>query len=99
MYRFVGGALLLLLARPALAGEPKGEPRTPAQQYQDLVKEHQDAILTWQKAYRAAKTNEERQKLAANFPRPDKFASKFLEFAQKHAKDPAAVDALVWVAS
>jgi hypothetical protein len=98
MYRFIGGALLLLLARPALAGD-KGEPRTAAQQYQALVKEFKDAMLTWQKAYQAAKTDAERRKLINDYARPDKFVPKFLELAQKNAKDPAAVDALVWVAS
>ncbi len=98
MNRFIGGALLLLLARPALAGE-KGEPRTAAQQYQALVKEFSDAQQAWIKTYQAAKTNEERRKLLSSQPRPDKFVPKFLELAQKHPKEPAAVDALVWVAS
>ena len=57
MYRFVGAALLLLLARPALAGQ-KGEPATPAQQYRALLKEFQNAQQAWIKSVQAAKTNE-----------------------------------------
>jgi hypothetical protein len=98
MYRFVGAALLLLLARPAFAGQ-KGEPATPAQQYRALLKEFQEAQQAWIKSIRAAKTKEEQQKAIANRPNPAKFAARFLEFAQKNAKDPAAVDALVWVTS
>src|SRR5262249_14552387 len=48
--------------------------------------------------YQEAKTRADKQKVAnEKRPQPDKYAAKFLELAEKNAKDPAAVDALVWV--
>jgi hypothetical protein len=98
MYRTAGGVLALLLAGTVLASaaRPPDEP-APVKQYQALVKEFQDATQAWSKGYQAAKTPEERRKLAADYPRPDKFAPKFLKLAEKHPKDPVALDALVWV--
>jgi len=45
MKRVVGGMLALLLALPALGADDKSKdkPALPAQQYQALVKEYQDA--------------------------------------------------------
>jgi hypothetical protein len=103
MHRIVGGVLALLLALPgARAGdEPKGKPdkpATPQEQYRALVKEYQDQLEGFSKAYQAAKTQEERNKIfQEKYPQPDKFAPKFLALAEKNPKDPAAVEALVWV--
>jgi hypothetical protein len=90
---------------PKPKGEPPKEPpkkaeapKSPAEQYQALVKEFQGAQQEFFKEYQAAKTQEERQKLyQEKYPRPDKFADRFLKLAEDHPKDPAAVDALVWV--
>src|SRR5262249_22729544 len=69
-------------------------------QYKALLKEYQDAQKAAQEALGKAKTNEEQQKVfREKWPRPDKYAPRFLALAEKHPKDPAAVDALVWVAS
>jgi hypothetical protein len=100
MLRIVGGVLVLLLALPALGDEdkPKDKPATPAEQYKALVKEHQDAMKAFQKAYSDAKTNEDRQKVFADkYPQPDRLAPKFLDLAEKNPKDAVAVDALVWI--
>jgi hypothetical protein len=103
MNRIAGGVLLLALALPAPAQDkPKdkdGKEASPAQQYQALDKEFKDSMNAWMKTYQATKTNEEKQKLFSSYPQADKFAPKFLALAEKHPKDPAAVDALVWVAS
>jgi hypothetical protein len=79
--------------------KPKDDPpKTPAQEYQALVKEFNDAQQEYFKAATAAKTDEERQKaFQEKYPQPAKFSKRFLELAQKNAKDPVAVDALVWV--
>src|SRR5262249_45070240 len=71
----------------------------PEQQYKALLKEYQDGFTAYREAATKAKTNEERQKAFEKFPRPEKFAPKFLALAEKHPKDPVAVDALVWVAT
>jgi hypothetical protein len=80
---------------------PKDEPpKSAAEQYQALVNEVRTAQQEFYKEYSKAKTNEERQKLyAEKYPKPDDYAKKFLELAKKHPKDPAAVDALVWVST
>jgi hypothetical protein len=99
MYRTVGGVLALLLALPALAAadKPKDQP-TPEEQYKALLKEQQDAMRAFSEAYSQAKTQEEKNKVFnEKYPQPDKLAPKFLALAEKHAKDPVAVDALVWV--
>jgi hypothetical protein len=100
MYRTVGGVLaLLLLALPALrADDPKDKPKTPKEQYEALLKEQNDAMQAFFKAYQEAKTQEEKNKLfQEKYPNPAKMAPKFLELAEKNPKDPVAVDALIWV--
>ena len=101
MHRIVGGIVLLLLAWPARADDkPKDndKPATPAEQYQALAKEYNDAQRAMSKAYREAKTNEDRQKVLKEMsPRPEKYAPKFLELAEKNPKDAVAVDALLWI--
>jgi hypothetical protein len=46
---------------------------------------------------REAKTDEDRNKAQELYPKPDKFAPKFLDFAKENAEDPTAIDALIWV--
>jgi hypothetical protein len=100
MKGIAAGVLGLVLAGPALWAEdkPKGQAGTPAAQYQAMAKEFEDAQKAFMKNYQAAKTNEERQKLIQEkYPDPEKLAPRFMELAEKNPKDPAAVDALVWV--
>jgi len=98
MHRIVGGVLLVLLALPALraADDPKDKPATPAEQYQALLKDFAKAQQEFFKAYGEA-SDEDKPKLAKE-KYPD-FAPKFMEFAEKNAKDAVAVDALIWVAN
>jgi AhpC/TSA family len=100
MYRTVGGVLLLLLAMPPLwaADKPKDKPLSPKEQYQALLKEQSDAMKAFSDAYRQAKTDEEKNKIfQEKYPQAAQAAPKFLELAEKNAKDPVAIDALVWV--
>jgi hypothetical protein len=101
MRRIVGGALALLVLLPAARALDEPKPAgTPAEQYKALEAEYKKSMADFMTAYRAAKTNEERQKLFKDkYPNPDKFAARFLKLAEEHPKDPAAVDALVWVFS
>jgi hypothetical protein len=101
MRRIVGGALALLALLPAARALDEPKPAgTPAGQYKALVAEYKKSMNDFMKDYRAAKTNEERQRLFKDkYPNPDKFAARFLKLAEEHPKDPAAVDALVWVFS
>jgi hypothetical protein len=86
MYRVVGGVLLLLMALPALRAEdkPKDRPTTPQEKYQALLKAYEDESN--------GKRFGEQLQLAA-----EKYAPQFLDLAEKNPKDPAAVDALIWV--
>src|SRR5207302_9322447 len=96
-----GGILVLVLGMAVVAAEGEGQdkqPATPEQRYQALLKKYNDAFQEYAKAYREAKTPEEQQKVVQEkYPWPDKYASKFLELAEKHPKDPVAEAALIWV--
>jgi hypothetical protein len=72
--------------------------RTPAEQYRSLLQEYQTAKQQYLNAARNATT--EGEKANAQRMRPDHvvFARRALEFAEKHPKDAAAVDALQWIA-
>jgi hypothetical protein len=101
MRRTVAGALALLALLPAVRAldSPPKPAGTPAEQYKALVAEFTKSMADFMKEYQAAKP-EERQKLfKEKYPNPDKFADRFLALAEKHPKDGAAVDALVWVVS
>jgi hypothetical protein len=99
MDRLVGGILLLGLGLSVAAAKDKHQdkPATPGEQYQALLKEYREAQLAFQKARQDAKTYEER--ILLKYPWPDQFAPKFLLLAEQHARDPAALDALLWVAT
>jgi len=93
MYRLLTGALALLVCAPALLGLD-----TPAEEYKAILAEYKQAQDAYRVAAKDAKTNEERQKVfEEKYPKPEKFAERFLQLAEKNPKDPAAVDALVWV--
>src|SRR5262245_26153984 len=75
----------------------KTEAKSPADQFKALTQEFQKAQNDFMTAYRAAKTDEERQKALQQMPQPAKFTGKFMKLAEEHAKDPVAFDALIWV--
>src|SRR5437016_3835663 len=80
--------------------KPPAAPQTPAQQYESLVKEYTGKQNEFYKAYREAKTSEERKKaLAEKQPKASDYVAKFLDIADKNPKDPVAGDALIWVLS
>lgn len=76
----------------------KDGPKTPAEELQALIEEYEDAQRAFSKAYRDAKTDEDKQKvIKEKLPDAGKYAPRFVAFAEKYPKDPAAIDALVWV--
>jgi len=82
-------------ATSAQSGSPAA---APAGNYQALVAEYQSAQQEFSQAYATAKTDAARQQVVdKKYPQPQKFAARFLALAEKDPKDPAAVDALVWV--
>jgi hypothetical protein len=87
---------LALLTGPAVSAE-KGTPASAAkQEYDKLVQEYNDTHEHFRNAYADAKTEAEKQKL--KYPSPEQFTRRFLDLAEKHPHDPAAVDSLVWIA-
>jgi hypothetical protein len=85
-----------LLLLPALLAADK--PAPPAKQLEALKKEVESARTEFYQAYEKAKTDKERQELRDKNDKQIKArARRALELAQKHPKDPAAVDALTWI--
>jgi hypothetical protein len=89
----------LLCAAAALAGEPpKSDPKAaPAEQYEALVTSYSETRAALNKAAVDA-TDAERKRIGEEKKRrASETAVAMLGLAEKHPKDPAAVDALVWV--
>lgn len=100
MIRTVVGFLGLLVLLPALQARDKPETQTPEQQYKALVKEEKAAERDFEKALKEAKTPQDQQKVGREgIAQLSKFFPRFLALAEKYPKDPAAVDALIWVIS
>src|SRR2546427_3573398 len=86
--------LVLVLGLSVAAAQDEGQVKsaTPAEQYQTLLKEYQEAAQdSWK-----ANTGEERKKIVA---RVDKLPLRFLELAEGDPKGPIALDALTQVVS
>lgn len=97
MIRIAVDFLGLLLVLPALPARGKPETPTPAQHYRALEREYETADMEFRKAITKLKTNEERRKFIQEKNLSDQFSPRFLELAEKNPKDPAAVDALIWI--
>jgi hypothetical protein len=97
----LGATVAVLLVLPAVGAgaDPPARPPTPAERYKALVKEYADAWQALYAARQAAKTDDERRLAEEKLPRAETFAPKFFALAEKYPKDPAAFDALVWVAT
>src|SRR5688500_7599293 len=96
MRRTFATVLGLSLLAPAWADPPA---KSPKDKVDDVGKAFQAEMDDLQKQFEAAKTPEEKAKLrnkALNEVAP-RFAEKMLHIAMTHPKDPAAVDALVFV--
>src|SRR5262245_55234403 len=89
MNRIVGATLALVLGLAVAAEDGSASrPATPAEQFRALLKENADMPEDLSKA----KTAEERKKVSA---RLRTLPSRFLELAEKHPKDPVAIEALI----
>jgi hypothetical protein len=100
------GLLALLLLAPAAwtfddakdKPKPADKPGTPAEQFQALTKEWDTTLADLQKQFRAAKTDEEKQKIREKGQElMKKLPERAIDLAEKNAKDPVAIDALTWV--
>lgn len=97
--------VLAFFGRAALAQEfkPKNAPpqallSAAAKQFEALRLDYQQQLDAFQKVFDQAKTDAERDRLwRERFPPPETFYARFMTLAEKNPKDPAAVDALIWV--
>ncbi len=92
---------LTLAALPATGAsdDPPGaqSKKSPREQFQALLDEHQEAEKTFVQVISKAKTRQERDRVfKETYPDPSKYAVKFLAIADLAAGDPIEVDALVW---
>lgn len=103
MRRLLAGGLALLLTAALSTPQPpdkppdKPEAKGRAEQFQaiqdDLDKAQRDFIA----AYRAAKTDEERQAVRDKQPKREQFADRAWKLIEADPKDAVAFDALIWV--
>src|SRR5262245_5378973 len=96
-----------LFGRAALAQEfkPKNAPpqapmSAAAKQFEALKLDYQQQLDAFQKVFDQAKTDADRDRLwRERFPPPEAFYARFMTLADKNPKDPASIDALIWVAT
>jgi hypothetical protein len=101
MHRILLGLLVLL---PALStadkpqDRPKEEKPATAGEYQTLTDEYRKALKESDEVFAKAKTEEDRRKIRAAFQKLRvKFVGRFLAFAEKHARNKEALEALFFV--
>jgi hypothetical protein len=76
-----------------------GKAETPAAQYDAIFARYVAETGAFRKEFEALKTDLERKAFAEErMPKPSRYAKEFLALADKYPKDPAALDALLWVA-
>jgi hypothetical protein len=95
-------ALLVLVPGAWTRDDAKDKPTpgkkpTPAEEFRSLVKDFENKQQEIMKAYQAAKTDEERNKVFANWPKPQDYTGKVLKLALDHPKDAFVPEALAWV--
>jgi hypothetical protein len=96
-------AALVAVGFVAPADPPKPPPKPtmpagqPAEQVAALTKHFDDQWTALRKQMSTAKTEDDREKLAVMIPDPTDYAALLLKIAEDHPKDPAAVDALIWI--
>lgn len=88
----VAGVLTFVVALAATGESPRSR-------YEALVKEYDAAYAAFIEANNKASTPDDSEKAAASFPQPESFVPRFLAIVREHPDDPAAIDALVWIAS
>ena len=94
-------ACVLFCSAPSLLSQDKPKSAAAAasslaEEFQALVSEYNQVQKQFMTAYQAAKSDDERRKL--KYPNPEEAAPRFLSLAEKKPNDPAALDAVIWVA-
>jgi len=84
----------LLVAGLCVTARAEEKPSKAAEEFKKLSADFNKAVQEIRAALQGAKTDEERQKIIKQQDPGPKFFPQFLEFAEKNAKDPVAVDAI-----
>jgi flagellar motor protein MotB len=96
------GSLLVWLSTLGRLSADQPESPAPLEKYRALVKAQQQAREQFSKAYNAAKTDEERQRVQKELggrASADHYTGQFLQLIRTHPKDPAALEAFRWMLS
>jgi hypothetical protein len=93
----VGFLLPALWAQERVEKQTRGEKEAAEERYKLLVREYEQAVNDRAKAFQQAKTDEDRKAILKMPPLPPKFAARMLKFAEDYPKQPAALDAIVWI--
>ncbi len=75
------------------------EQQSARSQFESLKKEFDSAKVVYHDAYRKAKTDEERDAVFKKQPNRQDYMPQFFQIAEAHPDDPAAIDALLWIAA
>ena len=79
--------------------ELKGEPKSPSEQFEAAKNRFDTARSEFMVAYRKAPEADRAKMVAEKYPKAIDYAEGFLSIAAENPKDPAAFDALLWVAN
>jgi thiol-disulfide isomerase/thioredoxin len=108
MRRLWAGLLAFTLAAPALRADdktkkvdaPKGDAKTPAEQFKELAGQFDKDLLAAAKEHGEAKDDKARGAARDKaFKLPETYAAKMLALAEKYPDDPVAMEAQLWVCS
>ena len=72
---------------------------SPQVQYETIAQEYEAASKAMREALTKATNDQERMKASLERPQPHLFAPRFFALAERYPGDPAAIDALTWIAS
>lgn len=74
------------------------EPTTLAERYAAVIKKYNEAMREFRKVYSEAEPDERQKLFQEKYPQPESYAAEIMSIAREHAKDPATVEGLKWVA-
>jgi tetratricopeptide (TPR) repeat protein len=77
----------------------RAEEKDPAKEFEAIKGEYDAARQKFEKAYQAAKTDEEREKAGVFYPQGQTYAHRVFGIAKKSPSTPLELEALTWVLS
>src|SRR5262249_39080307 len=83
--------------QPSQTQTPDQTKKTPKDRFQAVLDEYQNAQAAFSQVYSKAKTDVERSRIVnEKYPKPTKYAARFMAMADMAPDDPVAVSALTW---